>query len=119
MRNKVDILKAVSEMNRIRILMMLCKKELCVCEITSILGLNTSTVSSHLSILKNVGLIEDTKNGKWINYNISKKMHSFTNDLLQLIINYFELEEQIKCDIEKLNNIDRYQIVQFNSKIKV
>lgn len=119
MKNKIEVLKAISEINRIRILMMLSKKELCVCEITTILGLNTSTVSSHLSVLKNSGLIEDKKNGKWINYNINHKMDNFTKDLFQLLIKYFELEDIIICDLEKLNSIDRYQIVQFNSKIKV
>lgn len=67
---QADIFKALSDKSRLRILKMLQKKSLCVCEITEILQLATSTVSNHLSILKDAGLIIDEKDKKWINYKI-------------------------------------------------
>jgi len=63
--------KALSDPNRLRILLMLKNKKLCVCEITSILELAGSTVSQHLSILKNEGFILEEKDGKWVNYYIN------------------------------------------------
>ena len=66
------IFKALADANRIRILNMLQSKPLCVCEITSILGLATSTVSKHLSILRGAGLITDRKDSKWVNYEIER-----------------------------------------------
>jgi ArsR family transcriptional regulator, arsenate/arsenite/antimonite-responsive transcriptional repressor len=59
----VDILKALSDHGRLRILKILEHKSLCVCEITELIGLATSTISAHLNILKNAGLIKDEKDG--------------------------------------------------------
>ena len=61
-------LKALGEANRIRILKMLEIRPLCVCEITAVLRLAPSTVSKHLSILREAGFIIDQKEGKWVNY---------------------------------------------------
>jgi ArsR family transcriptional regulator len=65
------IFKALSDSSRIRIIKMLQKKPLCVCEIREALQLATSTVSKHLSILREAGFITDWKDGKWINYKIN------------------------------------------------
>ena len=68
MRELVKVFKALSDSNRIRILKMLEVRPLCVCEITEVLKLATSTVSKHLSILRDAGYIIDQKEGKWVNY---------------------------------------------------
>lgn len=116
MRNKVEILKALAETNRIRILMMLNRKSLCVCEITSILNINTSTVSTHLSILKNAGYIIDEKQGKWTNYRINPEMNGFIKEIFELITSKFTDEKQIIDDAKKVDKVNRYEIVQFNMK---
>lgn len=67
------IFKALSDPNRLRILNILRQRKLCVCEITEILGLATSTVSKHLSILQNAGFIKREKDGKWVNYYINPR----------------------------------------------
>lgn len=61
-----NIFDALSDKSRLRIIKMLHRKLLCVCEITEILKLALSIVSKHLSILRDAGLITDEKNGKWI-----------------------------------------------------
>lgn len=68
MKNSVEIFKSLSDPNRIRIMKMLEARKMCVCEITEILGLATSTVSKHLQLLKNAGLVEEEKSGKWVYY---------------------------------------------------
>lgn len=68
---KTKFFKTLSDPNRLRILKMLQLKPLCVCEITEILQLATSTVSKHLSILKETGFIIEEKDGKWVNYMIN------------------------------------------------
>src|SRR4030042_7078828 len=68
---KTRMFKALSDSNRLRILKMLQVKPLCVCEITDVLQLATSTVSKHLSILKETGFIIEEKDGKWVNYSIN------------------------------------------------
>ena len=57
---------AVSDPGRLRMLMALVGRSLCVCQITEMLGLAPSTVSKHLSILKAAGLVEETKKGRWV-----------------------------------------------------
>ncbi len=118
MRKKIEVLKAVSEPNRIRILMLLKKKPLCVCEITSILKLNTSTISSHLSILKNAGFIVDEKEGKWINYKISEEIDEYNSAILEVISDYFSDEPQLLIDSDEIENVNRYSLIQLQTNDK-
>ena len=57
------IFKALSDNSRLRILKMLQSKSLCVCEVQDVLGLATSTVSKHLSVLREAGFIKEEKEG--------------------------------------------------------
>jgi len=65
--------KALADENRVRALLALRKGELCVCQITELFGLAPSTVSKHLSILYQAGLVESRKDGRWIYYRPSLK----------------------------------------------
>ena len=58
--------KALADVNRVRILALLQGRSLCVCQIIAVLGLAPSTVSKHLSILRQGGLLEIEKRGRWI-----------------------------------------------------
>lgn len=117
MRSKIDSIKAISEPNRVRILMMLLKKPLCVCEITSVLKLNTSTVSNHLSYLRNQGFILDEKEGKWINYRINDSTDDqIVRETLALLPSWFSDEKVIKEDLKMIGVVDRYQITMNISK---
>lgn len=68
MRHLVRTTKALADENRIRILGALQGRELCVCQLIELLELAPSTVSKHLSILRNARLIESRKAGRWIYY---------------------------------------------------
>lgn len=115
MREKVEIFKVLSELNRVRILMMLLHKSLCVCEITNILQLSTATVSNHLSYLRDCGFIEDTKDGKWINYKIVEKSEDkLVNTVLQNLPIWFADEGIIIEDIEKVKLVDRHKLKSIN-----
>jgi|688.fasta_scaffold52819_5 DNA-binding transcriptional ArsR family regulator len=65
MRSTLRITKALSDIQRVRILMLLRTGELCVCQIIAVLGLAPSTVSKHLSILSAAGLVDSRKDGRW------------------------------------------------------
>lgn len=71
MRDVVTIAKALSDENRVRILAMLDGRELCVCQVIELLDLAPSTVSKHLSILKQARLIEGRKEGRWMYYRLA------------------------------------------------
>jgi len=72
MRDFMAIVKALADENRIRILMALHERELCVCDIIDLLGLAPSTVSKHLSILYQAGLLESRKDGRWVYYRLAR-----------------------------------------------
>jgi len=69
----VSIAKALADEGRLRVLVALADRELCVCEIIELLGLAPSTVSKHLSILRQAGVVEARKNGRWIYYRLAGK----------------------------------------------
>jgi len=109
-REIAKIYKSLSDPNRLRILNLLRQRKLCVCEITEILNLATSTVSKHLSILQNVGFIEQEKDGKWVNYYINprasdEKKAAFISSIQSWIEN-----EQAKEDEQKVKTVDREKI---------
>jgi len=71
MRELMAVLRAVSDENRVRILVALDERELCVCQIVELLQLAPSTVSKHLSILKDARLLDARKQGRWIHYRLA------------------------------------------------
>jgi DNA-binding transcriptional ArsR family regulator len=76
MREFMNITKALADEHRVRTLLALQKGELCVCQITELFGLAPSTVSKHLSILYQAGLVVSRKDGRWIYYALPGKAAS-------------------------------------------
>ena len=68
MNTITTILKALSDENRLRIVLMLKIRPLCVCEISEALSIADSTLSAHLKNLRFAGLIDKKKDGRWIEY---------------------------------------------------
>lgn len=71
MKVTLNILKVLSEETRLRIFMALVDRELCVCQIVSMLGLAASTTSKHLALMYQAGIIELRKDGRWAYYSIA------------------------------------------------
>ncbi|NOX88379.1 MAG: winged helix-turn-helix transcriptional regulator [Calditrichaeota bacterium] len=110
MRELVKAFKALSDGNRIRILKMLEARPLCVCEITSVLGLAASTVSKHLSVLREAGFISDKKEGKWVTYYLNRQnTDEYVSKLLSLIRVWLPDDKTIEEDRIKAGRIDREQ----------
>lgn len=111
MEQLVHIFKALGDKNRLRIIKMLQQRTLCVCEITAVLGLATSTVSNHLSILKSADIIGDIKDGKWVDYYLNTKSGNFfINGLLPLLMFWLNDDEQAQADKEKLKITNRLDL---------
>ena len=110
-RDYVNVFKALSDPNRIRIVKMLSERELCMCEVREMLDLSNSTVSKHLTILRDAGLLLDTKDGKWVNFRINDKSDLvFIRSLLGLIKKSFDDDESIQKDAVKLHQVNRKKI---------
>jgi len=73
MREFMRITKALADENRVRVLLALKAGELCVCQISELCGLAPSTISKHLSILYQAGLIESRKEERWVFYRLPGK----------------------------------------------
>ena len=108
---KTKIFKSLSDPNRLRILKVLQTKSLCVCEITDILQLATSTVSKHLSILKAVGFIIEEKDGKWVNYSINPRPSDpRISSILSTLDFWISDENAIITDKVKVQKVNRIEL---------
>lgn len=108
MRDLTKVFKALSDVNRIRILKMLEIRPLCVCEIREVLDLATSTVSKHLSLLRDAGFIVDEKAGKWVNYSLdTSKADSYAAQLMPVLARWLPEDKLIRQDGEKVRSVDR------------
>lgn len=106
MSKLTDILSALSDESRLRTFLILKGRELCVCQIVALLGLATSTVSKHLSILKGAGLISSRKHGRWVYYMRDDKKASAAIKNLIVCIDAAAGETGLgKGDFKKITNI--------------
>lgn len=109
MNNSINIFKVLSDKNRLRILKMLQYRPLCVCELQSILKLAPSTISQHLSLLKNFGFISERRDGRWNQYSINRspKDDRITAILTSLDFWIADLNE-VDYDRTKIKSVNRY-----------
>lgn len=73
LKQQSKIFKALSDTSRLKILKLLSKRKMCVCEVMVALDMTQPVASHHLGILENAGLVEYERAGKWIFYNISNQ----------------------------------------------
>jgi ArsR family transcriptional regulator len=107
-KENTKLFKALSDPNRLRILKMLQSKSLCVCEITAVLNLATSTVSKHLSILRDSGFIIEEKDGKWVNYMVNPKpSDQRVSSVLSTLDFWISDDNLIITDKQKIQKVDR------------
>ena len=71
LRQAERLFGAIGESNRMKILLLLSKREMCVCELEAALGMPQPTVSHHLSVLEQAGLLKRSKKGRWVIYDIA------------------------------------------------
>jgi DNA-binding transcriptional ArsR family regulator len=100
MKEFLAVAKALSDSSRVRTLMFLRDGELCVCQITEMLGLAPSTVSEHMAVLHRAGLVEGRKEGRWMFYSLA------SGDLPGRVRSAFEwLEESLRRDEQVKNDM--------------
>jgi len=107
MKHLLKVLRALSDPNRLRIIQMLRHRPLCVCEITEILQLATSTVSKHLSILREATLITDLRDGKWVNYEPTATADPQIQALLALIAEWLADDKRVLEDQTRVSTVSR------------
>ena len=108
MKNFIKVMKALSDPNRVKIIKMLQHKTMCVCELQSALRVAQPTVSKHLKILEDAGLVEHNKDAQWVNYYLSDGENSpYAASLLGNLRHWLEDETEISYLKERLPMIRR------------
>ncbi len=80
------VAKAVADPSRVRILKLLEGGELCVCQITAVLGLTVGTISKHLAALRGAGLVQQRRDGKWVYYRIAERdINAYARSFLKVV----------------------------------
>ena len=92
----LNIFKALGDENRLRILLMLRQRPLCVCEMHEVLNIALSTLSAHLKLMKNTGLIVDEKDGRWVIYSLSQ--NRYLHELLETLEKQLRFDRTIESD---------------------
>jgi DNA-binding transcriptional ArsR family regulator len=106
MREFMKLTKALADETRVRILLALRDGELCVCQITALFGMAPSTVSKHLSILHQAGLLVSRKAERWVYYRLPGQAASLAaKKTLNWVVSTVKNEEGILRDAEHLKRI--------------
>jgi ArsR family transcriptional regulator, arsenate/arsenite/antimonite-responsive transcriptional repressor len=104
-------MKALSDPNRVKIIKMLEYKLMCVCELQEALQIAQSSVSKHLKILEEAGLVDYSKDGLWVNYYLTDGMKSpYASSLMGNLRHWLEDEPEVKKLIKRLPHIRREEI---------
>ncbi len=104
-----QILKAVADHNRIRILKLLEGKPMCVCELAFVLDITQPAVSRNLKKMIGAGLIESEKNGFWTNY-FARPDTDYARMIVRSLKGWLEDDVTVKSDRVKAKKADREKL---------
>ncbi|MDK2823385.1 MAG: hypothetical protein PWQ67_958 [Clostridia bacterium] len=105
--------KALGEPTRLRIVKMLSLRSMCVCELSEVLDMLQPRVSQHLKILKEAGIVRESKEGYWVYYILEKeRLHRLWHDFLFFLDSHLDKLEGYEKELVRINTLDS------NEKIK-
>jgi len=123
----LSITKALADGSRMRVIMALTDHgELCVCQVTEMLNLAMPTVSRHMSVLQNAGLVKSRKDSRWVYYRLSEVFPplclKWLKEALMNSENIAEdkksMETILSCDLEELCRTQKQRHMCSAEKIK-
>ena len=111
MKTFLKVMKALSDPSRIKIMKMLQRRVMCVCEIKEALRIAQSTASKHLKILEDAGLITFHKEGLWVNYTLADGANSpYAASMIGNLTHWMENDPEVMELAEQLPQIRRENI---------
>ena len=111
MRDFIRVMKTLSDPNRVKVLKLLQHRVMCVCEIQAALGLAQPTVSKHLQILAEAGLVTSEKDGLWVNYRLGDGSSSrYAATLLGNLRHWLDDDAEIQNLVKRVPAIGREEI---------
>jgi DNA-binding transcriptional ArsR family regulator len=106
MRDFLAAMKALSDENRLRVLVALNGRELCLCQIVELLSLATSTVSKHMSVLQQARLVEARKDGRWTYFRLADvDPPEMARQATELAVQSLGKDAKIRADARRLRQI--------------
>jgi DNA-binding transcriptional ArsR family regulator len=106
MRSLMAITKALADENRVRVLLLLRRGELCVCQIVELLRLAPSTVSKHMSVLEAARLVDRRKEGRWMFYRLAEDdAPAEAREMTALVCRSLSGDRQARDDARRLRQI--------------
>jgi ArsR family transcriptional regulator len=102
MKKTIKILKALADPTRLRIILLLMERDLCVCELMFILDMEQSRISHQLRILRDTEMAEDIREGKWIVYTIPEEIRERLQPILDSLFKE-DLQQSDKIKRDKTN----------------
>lgn len=111
MKDFIRVMKALSDPGRVKIIKMLSTRELCVCEITAALRLAQPTISKHMKILEDAGLVNSSKDGSWVNYRLATSTsNQYAEAMLTHLQEWLAEDDEIKKMIITAQKVNRLRI---------
>jgi ArsR family transcriptional regulator, arsenate/arsenite/antimonite-responsive transcriptional repressor len=111
MKEFIKVMRALSDSNRVKIIKLLQQREMCVCEIQAALGIAQPTVSKHLKVLENAGLVGRKKEGLWVNYFLTDGGRSpYAASLLGNLKHWLREDSEVRNLLEKSETIRREDV---------
>ena len=96
---------ALGDKTRLRLLNLIRDRETCVSSFTDVLGDSQPKISRHLAYLRNAGIVEVRRHGKWMHYSISTQIDENTRRLLLELFKWMEQQDELQADREKLDEM--------------
>lgn len=93
---------ALADKTRLRLLNLLRQDEICVCFFTEVLNESQPKISRHLAYLRNAGIVEARRDGKWMHYRIVEPENEYASQVLRDTLRWLESEKEMQKDYEKL-----------------
>src|SRR5215207_8147158 len=96
-----SLFMALGDKTRLRLLNLMRDREICVSSFTGTLGHSQPLISRHLAYLRNSGIVEARRDGKWMHYSVSKSLDENTARLLFELFRWMETQDGLRIDREK------------------
>lgn len=111
MKEFIKVMKALSDPNRVKLLKILQERGMCVCEIREALGIAQPTVSKHLKVLEDAGLVRHEKDGLWVNYFLTDgRRSSYAASLLGNLKHWLSEDPEVRRIMQIISGINRDEI---------
>ncbi|NJB67850.1 ArsR family transcriptional regulator [Desulfobaculum xiamenense] len=111
MNQFIAVMKALSDPGRVRILKMLQHRHgMCVCEMRAALELAQPTVSRHLKVLEDAGLVLRRRNGPWVDYALADGDSPYARAMLDHLDGWLDADPETAALIARLHEFDRSEL---------